>query len=154
MSIGPNDIKQFTYLLTRVQEENFYDTRTELPNCYEDFTKPGDTSQGADYRSATSVGLGQWAQTSEFGQFHKDAYEPGQERVSNWYKLTNGVIVSQELLLYMARNKRVKNDKAGMFKDINQQFKDTYHWTVETMLAVPDLLPLYHGKWVLARCRT
>lgn len=133
MSLGPNDVAQFTYLLKRVQELNFYDTRTDLPSAYSEFTKEGPTDQGADYRSSTSVGLGQWGQTSEFGQFHKDAYEPGQERVSNWYKITNGVLVSDLLLLYAARNQRVKDDKAGMFKDINKQFKDTYHWTVESI---------------------
>lgn len=133
MSVGPNDVKQFYYLLSKAQDVNFYDTRTTLPSAYEEYTKPGDTSQGADYRSTTSVGLGPWAQTAEFGQFHKDGYEPGQERVTNWYKLTTGVIVSEELILYMARNKRVREDKAKMFSNINQEFINTYHWTIESI---------------------
>lgn len=133
MSIGPNQVQQFAYLLTKVQETNFYDTRTDLPEVYSEYTKEGPTDQGQDYRSATTVGLGQWQFTSEFGQFHKDAYEPGQERVSTWVKYTNGVIVSQELLLYMMRNKRVKDDKTNMLKDVNQQFKDTWQWTKESV---------------------
>lgn len=133
MSIGPNQLVQFSYLLGKVQEKNFYDTRTDLPDCCGEFTKDGDTSRGADYRSATTVGLGQWGYTAEFGQFHKDAYEPGQERVSTWVKFTNGVIVSQELLLYMARNKRVYEDKVKMFTDINKQMKDTWQWTKESI---------------------
>lgn len=133
MSIGPNQLVQFSYILSRVQEKNFYDTRTDLPDVCGTFTKEGDTSRGADYRSATTVGLGQWGFTAEFGQFHKDAYEPGQERVSTWVKYTNGVVVSQELLLYMARNKRVYEDKVKMFTDINKQFKDTWQWTKEAI---------------------
>src|ERR1041384_6662402 len=136
MSVGPNDIKQFVAILTRSQDENFYDTAPSEDAVYPLYTKPGDTSQGVDYRSNTVVGLGQWGQTSEFGQFHKDSYEQGQERVSSYYKITNGVMVSMDLLLYMARNKRVRDDKAGMFKDINQQFKDTYQWTVETICSL------------------
>ena len=136
MSIGPNQLQQFSYLLSKVQEKNFYDTRTDLPDVCGEYTKEGDTSRGSDYRSATTVGLGQYQYTAEFGQFHKDAYEPGQERVSTWVKYTNGVIVSQELLMDMAKNKRVYEDKVQLFQNINKDFKDTWQWTKESICAL------------------
>lgn len=132
-SLGPNQLAQFTNLLTSIVDKAFYDTRTDLPSVCDQYTKEGDTSQGQDYRSTTAVGLGQYAYTSEFGQFHKDAYEPGQSRTSTWVKYTNGVTVSEELLIYMARNKRVREDKVKMFEDINKQFKDTWQWTKESI---------------------
>lgn len=135
MTASPQQLAQFVNILTKVQDRNFYDTKTELPNAYETYTKKGDTSRGQDYRSMTSVGLGQWQSTSEFGQFHKDAYEEGQTRVSTWGKFTNGITVSEELLIYMATNTRVYEDKVKMFSDVNQQFKDTWHWTKEVLLA-------------------
>lgn len=132
---APQQLAQFVNILTKVQDRNFYDTKTELPNAYEAYTKKGDTSRGQDYRSMTSVGLGQWQFTSEFGQFHKDAYAEGQTRVSTWVKFTNGISVSEELLIYMATNTRVYEDKVKMFSDVNQQFMDTWHWTKEAILA-------------------
>lgn len=133
MSIGPNQLAQFSYLLSKVQEQNFYDTKTDLPSAIDEYTREGDTSRGSDYRSATTVGLGQFQYTAEFGQFHKDSYEPGEERVSTWVKYTNGVVVSQELLMDMAKNKRVYEDKTEMLKDVNKQFKDTWQWTKEVI---------------------
>lgn len=135
MSASPQQLAQFVNILTKVQDKNFYDTKTELPNAYEAYTKKGDTSRGQDYRSMTTVGLGQWQFTSEWGQFHKDSYEEGQTRVSTWVKFTNGISVSEELLIYMANNTRVYEDKVKMFSDVNQQFKDTWHWTKEVILA-------------------
>lgn len=133
MSIGPNQLTQFQYLLSKVQEKNFMDTRTDLPDVCGEYTRDGDTSRGQDYRDATSVGLGQYQETGEFGQFHKDGYEPGQEIVVTWKKYTNGLMVSEELLLYMERNKRVYEDKVKMFQNINQDLKDTWQWTKEVL---------------------
>lgn len=130
---GPNQLAQFSYLLSKVQDKNFRDTKTQLPDICGSFTKQGDTTRGQDYRSATTVGLGPFQQTAEFGQFKKDQFEPGQERVSSWYKYTNGVVISEELLWYMANNKRVYEDKVKMFEGINQEFKDTWQWTKEVV---------------------
>lgn len=135
MSIGPNQVAQFGYLLSRVQEVNFYDTKGQYEEVFSSYTKDGPTDQGADYRSATTVGLAPWQFTTEMGGFHKDAYEPGQERVSRWVKFTNGVVVSFELMTYMMRNKRVRDDKTNMLSDVNQQFRDTWSWTEEIICA-------------------
>jgi hypothetical protein len=131
--LGPNSLAQFSNLLTKVVDKGFRDTKAQIATYIDKYTKEGDTSQGQDYRSTTAVGLGQWAYTSEFGQFHRDSFEPGQERTSTWVKYTNGVTVSEELLLYMARNSRVREDKIKMFQDINQEFKDTWAWTKEVI---------------------
>lgn len=130
---GPNQLAQFTNLLTKVQDLNFRDTKTTLPDICGQFTKEGDTSRGQDFRSTTTVGLGPFQQTQEFGQFKKDQYEPGQDRTTAFYKYTNGVIVSEELLMYMATNTRVYQDKVKMFENINQEFKDTWQWTKEVI---------------------
>src|SRR6185503_270816 len=135
---APNQLAQFANLLSRVQDLNFRDTKTLLPDICGKFTHDGDTSRGQDYRSTTTVGLGPFQQTPEFGQFKKDAFEPGQDRTSSWYKFTNGVIVGEELLWYMARNKRVYEDKVKMFEDINQEFKDTWQWTKEVICTLPQ----------------
>lgn len=136
MAIGPNDLKQFVAILGRNQEISFYDTAPSDESVYDKYTKKGDTGGEQDYRSVTQVGLGPWAQTAEFGQYHKDSYEPGQERVSSWYQLTNGVQVSEQLIYYMASSSRVGKNKAQMFTDINQQFRDTYQWTIEQICAL------------------
>jgi len=136
MAIGPNDLKQFVAILGRNQEISFYDTQPTEDSVCDVYTKKLDTGGEQDYRSVTQVGLGPWEQTGEFGQFHKDSYEPGQERVTKWYQLTNGVMVSDQLIYYMASSSRVGKNKAKMFTDINQQFKDTYQWTIEQICSM------------------
>lgn len=132
MSANTMQLATFSYLLSKVQDRNFRDTRTDLPDVLSEYTREGDTSN-SDYRDSTTVGLGQWGVTSEFGQFNKDAFEPGTERVSTWVKLTQGIVVSEELLMDMEKNDRVYQDKVKMLKNVNKEFKDTWQWTKEVI---------------------
>lgn len=127
-----NTLSEFEYLLTKAQDRHFQETRNKVEKIYTKFLEKGDSSQH-DHRDATSVGLRQFGYTPEGGNMHLDKYEPGTERVTTFKKYTLGLILPEELIDDMAKNKRVRDDKVKLLKTFSKDAAESATWTIETI---------------------
>lgn len=127
-----NTLAEFEYLLTKAQDRHFQEGYKDPDSAYTRFTKVGDSSN-YDYRDATSAGLGRMGYTAETGMMHIDEYKPGLERVSTFKKYTIGLVLPEELITEMARNKRVRQDKVKIFSNFSKDAGESAMWTKETI---------------------
>lgn len=132
MAAGANVLTDFANLLSKATDLAFRDNRDKQDKVYDKYTKAGDTSE-ADFRSRTVVGLGQMAYTTELGQFHKDRFEEGEERISTWVKYTIGVVHSEELYEDMLKSSRVRKDKTALLKNMAAEMAESAVWTKEVI---------------------
>lgn len=127
-----NTLMEFEDILYAIQDKGFEEKREGTEVCYTKFTKPGNAKQ-ADYRSVTSVGIGQMAYTPEGGSMHIEEYEQGPTRITKFKKFSVGLIVPEELIMDMASNDRVKEDKLRLFESFASDAAEAAVWTKEAI---------------------
>lgn len=127
-----NTTMEFEYLLTKAQDLHFKEGLQNVEEIYSKLFKKGDSSNH-DYRDATSVGIGKPGYTNQGGMMHLDQYTPGTERVTSFKKFTLGLVVPEELMDDMASNKRVREDKVGLFKSFAKDGAEGFVWLNETI---------------------
>lgn len=123
-------LDQFSAFLYKAQNKAFEETRDKFEKVYEKYTKKGDTSK-ADYRSVTAARLGPLGFTALGGNFHKDEYAPGTERITKYKKFTLAVITPEELLEDMHGGGRIDEDKVQLFANMTKDFADSANWACE-----------------------
>lgn len=129
---GVNTLTEFQALLNECQDLHFQEKRKNVKAIYPQYTKAGDTS-AADFRSVSSVGLGQHSYTTELGEFYKDSFQMGYERTTTWNKYTLGCVISEDLLEDMEKNKRIREDKTKFLKNVTSELSDSADWTMEVI---------------------
>lgn len=127
-----NVVQEFEYLLTKAQDVHFQEGLKDVEEIYSKVFQKGDSSQH-DYRDATSVGLTKLGYTNPGGMMHLDQYTPGTERVTKFHKFTLGIVVPEELMDDMAKNRRVREDKVKIFSSFAKDGSRAAVWTNETI---------------------
>lgn len=127
-----NQLSEFEYSLTRVQDLHWEETTKAVDNKFKKFLNKGDTSE-ADFRNATTVGFGQHLLLPEGGKLQYDTFKKGRERVTTWKNFALGYRATKNLVRDMEKSTRVRKDTMKIFKGLQKRLRKSAEWTEEVI---------------------
>lgn len=127
-----NVLGEFEYALTKVQDLHWEVTSKKIDPKFRKMLHKGDTSE-ADFRNATTIGLGQHLLVGEGGKVPYDTFVKGRERVTTWKNFMLGYRATKNLVRDMKESGRVRKDTMKMFAGLQKRLRKSANWTEETI---------------------